>query len=176
VPEKESYIFNKILLVTVAIFLGLALYAYNMFKEEKENIKNKNVVITNNTPIYHPPLTQRDKQVKSDNLPSILKNESNISKEDNRTVTVPEGAEYISVEEQELRAEIESNFSDELFSSNGQIIPKDELNNYPIAQTIPMDIFPSLGIPIEPMQVEENTTYQENFIGIPIEETQMTPF
>lgn len=177
--ETTSYIFTKILLIAVLIFIGLALYAYKMIKDEKEN-SHKNSVILNNTPIPHPPLTQRDeKEDKPINL------ELNNSFESNKTTNIPEGAEYISPEEQEEREANLSNFEDEELLDD-QIIPQDEINNYEEAVTIPMSENetihqvptstnpfnnPLLGTPIGTQNNQQHPT-----LGTPIGNSPSSPF
>lgn len=160
--NKSFSIFTKILLIAVAIFIGLTLYTYKMIKDDKEHIKNRGITVEeSNEPMYHPPLKERESATKENDKAIIIttsNNDKNNTLDKNKTRTVPEGAEYISAEEQlkresadlleeELREEQEANLSEELYD-DGQIIPQDELNNYEEAMSIPIDSAPSLGTPI----------------------------
>ena len=183
--EKKSYIFTKLLLVAVAIFIGLSLYTYKMIKEEKENNHKNSTVVILNTPIPHPPLSQRDE--KKDTPVNL---DLNSSLENNKTKNIPEGAEYISLDEQ---LETEANLSDipkEEIYDDSQIIPQDEINNYEEAITIPMpknDIIPqqapistnpfnnpSLGTPIRTQNNQRNQ--QHPTLGTPIGDSPISPF
>lgn len=182
--EKKSYIFTKILLIALIIFIGLALYSYKMIKDEKENNHNNSAVTVINTPIPHPPLTQRDKREDNPTIPNTIQSELNNNLENNKTRNIPEGAEYISPEEQ---AEREANLSilqDEELSDD-QIIPQDEINNYEDAITIPItenemiptpistNPFnnPSLGTPINIQNNQKTPT-----LGTPIGNSPNSPF
>ncbi|CAA6818425.1 MAG: Unknown protein [uncultured Sulfurovum sp.] len=185
--EKKSTIFLKILLITVVIFIGLGFYAYKMIKEDKENSQRNTSNVPTYTRIPHPPLTERDKEeVATKN--ETLKNDLNHSQEKNLTRTIPEGAEYISDEEQ-LEREKEANlsmFDNEEFYDD-QIIPQDEIDNYKDAVTIPMpgnetvptpistNPFnnPSLGIPIPRQNGQKN---QHPTLGTPIGNSPSSPF
>lgn len=110
--------------------MGLAYYAYGVFQKEKEAIENKKIIVKVNKPMPHPPLSDKENNINSSTTALII-NESN------KTLTHLQGAEYISPEELERRA-LEENLSEETFYEEGEIIPEDEINNYPISQTIPL--------------------------------------
>ena len=113
-------IFTKILLLLLAIFIGLTYYAYGMFQKEKEVIANKKIIMAVNTPIPHPPLSDKKERNKTDKIAS----EENLSKENLNK-------EYLS--EKKLSEETR-----DVFDEKKELIPKHEIDNYPIAQTIPL--------------------------------------
>ena len=131
-------VFTKILLLLLAIFMGLAYYAYGVFQKEKEAIENKKIIVKVNKPMPHPPLSDKENNINSSTTALIInENNSSENNESNKTLTHLQGAEYISPEELERRA-LEENLSEETFYEEGEIIPEDEINNYPISQTIPL--------------------------------------
>lgn len=192
--EKNSYIFSKLLLISVIIFIALGLYTYKMIEDEKESIKKKATIQeVNNVPMYHPPLTQREENNKRTVIPES-NNDKNSSLDNNKTTSIPEGAEYISPEEQlkkeESRLLEESNLSEEVnfneLDNDSQIIPQDEIDNYQDAVTIPLEsVIPqtsstpissssSLGTPIHnnPQQRQQ----EHPMLGTPIKNGSISPF
>jgi hypothetical protein len=147
-----------------------------MIEDEKKKSHSDSTVIISNLPMPHPPLTQRDKK-KEDNRTIISAVEAN------NTENIPEGAEYISPQEQRKR-EKEANLSilpnEEL--SDDQIIPQDEIDNYEDAVTIPLPEnttiptaistnpfnHPSLGTPI--------SNQKHPTLGTPIGDSSISPF
>lgn len=103
-------IFSKILIVLLAIFLGLAYYAYETFQKEKEVIasSHQKVIVTVSKPMPHPTLSTKE----SNQSEALSLNENNDTNESNQ-----------SDEENETE----------------EIISQEELENYPIAQTIPLE-------------------------------------
>ena len=166
--EKKSTIFLKILLVIVAIFIALALYAYKMIKDEKEKTQKESIVVVTNTPIHHPPLTQREKKEDDKTTTPIVNNDTNKSLENNTTRNIPEGAEYISVEEQ-LKREQEENLSNiptEEIYDDSQVIPQDEIDNYEDAVTVSVE---SQENSIKPTVTPTQTSNHSNSLGTLIE-------
>ena len=88
--KKKSYLFLKILLVTVMTVAGLAFYAYKMIKEDREKPEKKPTVVVTQTPINHPALISRTDTLKEEPKVEIKKEEPK---------AVPTGAEYIPVNE-----------------------------------------------------------------------------
>lgn len=161
-------IFTKILLLLVAIFLGLAYYAYGVFQKEKEQIAQKKVIVKVTQAMHHPSLSTREK-----NETTKEHNETN------QTTPHIEGTEYISREELDRRL-LEQNFSeeailDERFEGDEEIIPLHEIENYPLAQTIPLDegaeISPVVEEPIENPRQEDYSN-----LAIAIEDEENNPF
>jgi cytoskeletal protein RodZ len=161
--EKKSTIFLKILLVLVVMLIVLVFYAYKVIEEDKVNAQNKSdtKVVVKNTPMYHPPLNQRDELEEDEN-------ESQIFIDENKTSTIPEGAEYITAEE---LLEREENISEgvplEEIYDDGQIIPQDEINNYPVAVTIPIK---ESEVNVNPFHRVDPPIKTNNSLGRPIGE------
>ena len=88
--KKKSFLFLKILLITVIIVAGLAVYAYKMLKEDREKPEKKPTVVVTQTPINHPALITRTETPKEE--PSV-----EIKTEEPKAV--PNGAEYIPINE-----------------------------------------------------------------------------
>jgi len=83
--KKDSSIFLKILIVSVLIFLGLAYYAYDMIKTDKEKKHHNSVkVLVDKTP-YHPELTSDATRAENNNTTNNMPNnfDANSSQEEN---------------------------------------------------------------------------------------------
>ncbi|HHD81607.1 MAG TPA: hypothetical protein ENK94_00255 [Campylobacterales bacterium] len=182
--KKKSYLFTKILLVSLLIFIALGLYAYKMIEDEKENSYKNRTKVKENKPILHPPLTQRDKE--TSNLETVH-NDINISLENNGSQETLEGAKYISPEEQ-LQRESNLSLPQEEEFLDGEIIPEDELHKYEEAKTIPLneneETRPkssnpfnnlSLGTPIQEKNAQ-STTEKSSTLGEHIGDSPLSPF
>lgn len=88
--KKKSFLFLKILIITVLIVAGLAFYAYKMLKEDREKPEKKPTVVVTQTPINHPALITRTE---------TKKEEPKVETKTAEPKAVPEGAEYIPVNE-----------------------------------------------------------------------------
>jgi len=64
--KKKSFLFLKILIITVLIVAGLALYAYKMLKEDRDKTEEKPQVVVTQTPIHHPELLNRTETTNSE--------------------------------------------------------------------------------------------------------------
>lgn len=117
----KSSIFTKLLLVLLAIFMGLVYYAYGTFQKEKELIEKKKVVVTVNTPMPHPPLSNK-KKIEMASTPQI--------DEDKNQSISNEASEYIA---------LEVGRGENFLNDEERVIPQDEISNYPIAQTVPLE-------------------------------------
>ncbi len=148
-------IFTTILLVLISIFLGLAYYAYGIFQKEKEEIEKKKIVVKVQQTMPHPPLSSRTQDTQSSTTSPISKEHN----ESNQTTPHIEGAEYISREELDRRL-LEGDISEEKFEGEGEIIPLQEIENYPIAQTIPLDEVAEPNTPQEEMNPNIETFIQ----------------
>jgi len=85
--KKKSFLFLKILIVTVIVSMGLAFYAYTMLQKDRTKESTPTVVVTQ-TPVHYPDLKSRDQSDKEETViePKVVK-----------STVVPEGAEYIPV-------------------------------------------------------------------------------
>ncbi len=117
----KSSIFTKLLLVLLAIFMGLVYYAYGTFQKEKELIAKKKVVVTVNTPMSHPPLSSK-KKIEMASTPQI--------DEDKNQSISNEASEYIA---------LEVGRGENFLNDEELVIPQDEISDYPIAQTLPLE-------------------------------------
>jgi len=155
--KPKSTIFLKVLLVSLLIFLGLGFYAYKMIEENKEKAKEKPTVVIKNTPLQHPELTNR-----ADNHQKI-ESSTTINQKEENDKTVPNGAEYITEENANIK---------EKEIANG--VPKDEIyiNNEieEIVETTPniQNSVIESGVEETHVIVEENLPIQN-----PIEQLQV---
>jgi len=195
--KKKSYLFTKILLVSLLIFLGLVLYAYKMIEDDKANSYKNRTMRDNNTPMPHPPLTQRDTENVQEEIQETshetVNTEMNVSLEKsenvekNESIEFLEGAEYIS-EEERLAREANLSLPQEEPFSEGDIIPADELHKYKEAETIPLNETEekptasknpfdniSLGTPIS-QERTTNEVKEHPSLGTPIGDSPLSPF
>jgi len=89
--KKKSFLFLKILIISVIIIAGLVFYAYKMIQEDREKPEKKPAVVVTQTPINHPALINRTET--PTNEPKVENNKVEEPK------AVPNGAEYIPVNE-----------------------------------------------------------------------------
>lgn len=85
--EKKSYLFLQILLFFVILLLGMAYYSWNMIKEEKERVKEKQrsqVSVVKERTVHTPPLEDREKEEEPEN-----KEEDKEKEESSTTEEVP---------------------------------------------------------------------------------------
>ena len=150
-------IFTTILLVLISIFLGLAYYAYGIFQKEKEEIEKKKIIVKVQQTMPHPPLSSRTQDKQTITTTSPISKEHN---ESNQTTPHIEGAEYISREELDRRL-LEGDISEEIVYEEGEVIPLQEIENYPIAQTIPLDEVAEPNTPQEEMNPNIETFIQD---------------
>jgi len=88
--KKKSFLFLKILIITVIIVAGLVFYAYKMLQKDRDKTEKKPAVIVTQTPINHPALINRTETPKEEPKAEIKIEEPK---------SVPNGAEYIPVNE-----------------------------------------------------------------------------
>jgi len=114
--KPKSTLFLKILIVCVIIFLGLALYGYQILQEEQQRIKEKSernsVTVITGTVIPHPPLEsrdeKRDEETKDASSVKNAVNETNnsVSRESASNEMPSDEAEYIEPTEEESELNI----------------------------------------------------------------------
>jgi len=88
--KKKSFLFLKILIISVIIVSGLVFYAYKMLKEDRDKTEKKPTVLVTQTPINHPALINRIETPKKEPKVEIKIEEPK---------SVPNGAEYIPINE-----------------------------------------------------------------------------
>ena len=97
--KPKSYLFLKMLIISIVLFIGLGIYAYNMIKEDKNRPKESTVaIVTQKTIIPHPELTdrtQKEESKKEDNKSDISKSK------------VTDATRYIPPEEKIEKIEID---------------------------------------------------------------------
>jgi len=89
--KEKSFLFLKILIISVIIIAGLVFYAYKMIQEDREKPAKKPAVVVTQTPINHPALINRTET--PINEPKVENNKVEEPK------AVPNGAEYIATNE-----------------------------------------------------------------------------
>jgi len=88
--KKKSFLFLKILIISVLIIAGLVFYAYKMIQKDREKPEKKPAVIVTQTQINHPALINRTETPKNEPKAEIKIEEPQ---------SVPNGAEYIPINE-----------------------------------------------------------------------------
>jgi len=157
---KKSFLFLKILLITVLVLGGLAFYAYKMLKEDKEKPKVKDKVIVTQTPINHPALISRTETQKNE-----------VKVEENKIVkpkTIPSGAEYIPIDdERAIKNTVNTeNTSDSIIQDNSVYIDNETEE---IPNEAPKTVAIAPEIKTLPMEEVKNIP-KEEVKTIPIEE------
>ena len=93
--KKKSFLFLKILIITVLIVVGLALYAYKMLKEDRDKTEEKPQVVVTQTPIHHPELLNR---TETSNSKTKIETEVKEPKAE-ETKVISSHAEYLPIPE-----------------------------------------------------------------------------
>jgi hypothetical protein len=108
--EPKSFIFLKMLIVSLVVLIGLGVYAYKIIEDNKNKAKeNVKVVVADKhvpTPIPHPPLTDRVKrdtqqEEKSRITPSIEEEIPTPTKTPRYIPEIPEGNDEYEIIEEE---------------------------------------------------------------------------
>jgi hypothetical protein len=110
--EKSSFLFLKILIVTVVIGVALAIYANKLIQEDRKKAEAKTEVVVTQTPIHHPALTSRNEERPQQER--VTTQEPKIKE----PTSVPENAEYIPIKEIETT---KNNDEDTIVPENDKI-------------------------------------------------------
>lgn len=98
---KNSFLFLKILILSIIIVTGLGYYVYSMIKKDREKttMSRPQVVVTQTPVIHHPSLVSRDKHSKEE--PKVENKDSEPKSVESKVATRVNHAEYIPDDELE---------------------------------------------------------------------------
>ena len=117
--KKKSFLFLKILIITVMIVAGLAFYAYKMLEEDRNKTVEMPKVVVTQTPIRHPELINRSETAP---LESTVEPKKIEPKVEESKVVLP-NAEYIPVDETEAFHEADTKENAESNKSIDTVAP-----------------------------------------------------
>ena len=148
--KKKSFLFLKILIVTVIIVAGLALYAYQMLKEDRDKTETKPQVVVTQTPIHHPALVTRTETAKVE--PKLEAKTIEPKVEEPKVVLT--NAEYIPIEETEVvpETDIKENIESKNSVKEDAIYIDNEIEEIPEKEELPKTVVVS---EIKTLPVEE---------------------
>jgi len=131
--KKSSFLFLKILMVSVAVGAVLVFYASKMINEDREKAKEKPpAVIVNQTSIHHPKLVVRETKSQEE-----VETKNEFPKKPLKTA--PEGAEYLPFEESvkeevEVAKVIKEPESPKPFMDENRVYVDNEVEEIPVSQ------------------------------------------
>jgi len=116
--KKSSFLFLKILIVTVVIGIALAIYANKMIQEDRTKAGSKTEVVVTQTQIHHPTLISRHEETPKKEIAT-----------ETPKVKVPTGAEYIPIKEVNSTKESQVVENDRIYIDNDteEIIDEEEI-------------------------------------------------
>ncbi|CAA6818241.1 MAG: Unknown protein [uncultured Sulfurovum sp.] len=162
--KPKSTIFLKILIVLALLLIGLYIYSTNMIEEHKETVNNKSEeIVVKNVPINHPPLEDKVKEKKDENISSSIE-----AKEENENKK-PEGASYI--EEGEIAVSEPISIPTLDVESELQI---EDVSNLPDAEVYVDETLDSEDVLETPVEFEEAVRYEPNIVNSPTNQTPLS--
>ncbi len=152
--EPKSYLFLKMLIASIVLFVALGIYAYNMIEEDKNRPRETTVATTSTkkATIPHPPLIDRTKKKEE--------KESDIS--NSRVAVVEDRTEYIPSKE-EIKKEQEEKIEIDAGVPTEEIIEIDEPTTTTEETTPPKEDIEVVYVP--PKKESVNSRPQESRVN-----------